>query len=143
MIMKRKVCKIDTPKEKLSNDFWQSYEYIIHHKTDPQRGGLGGGQSKEQNAHNRLKSLLQEHKRRQIQLTSEQIAFVKHLLKDIREYKTLPDYDLRTLGVEDSNDLINNIKYLREKFGDNYLQPIIDREQQMDNDVVIAVENIL
>ncbi len=132
-------CDKDTLKQAFSSHFWQNYDYIIHHKTTVQKTGLRGGQSKEQTATNRLKSLLKTERKR---LSSEEMVFVRLLLKDIRDYKTLSDYDLRKLGEEDSDTLIKNISYLYQKFGDNYLQPIIEREEKSERDIVIAIENI-
>ncbi len=133
-------CDKDTPKQAFSSHFWHHYDYIINHKTTVQKTGLRGGQSKEQTAINRLKSLLKTERKR---LSSEETAFVKLLLKDIRDYKTLSDYHLRTLGEEDSDTLMKNITHLRRTFGEHYLHSVIEREKQNERDIVIAVEEVV
>ncbi len=134
-------CDKDTPKESLSNDFWRHYESMLQHKTTIQKSGLRSSQSKESSAYNNLKSLLKQHKHKEISLTSEEITFIKLLIKDIREYKTLSDYDVRKLNEVDKDILIKNINNFRRVWGDNYLQPVIQRTEDIAHDVVVAIED--
>ena len=89
-----------------------------------------------------LKSLL---KSKREDLDQGLVSFIDILLKDIRKYKTLPKYTLRQLKLPDGKngmeELITNIKLLRRKLGDDYLDIILNRAQKIEDDVIIAVAN--
>lgn len=75
------------------------------------------------------------------------ISFIGTLLKDIRRYKTLPTNTLRKLilpengGEKSYEELIENIKLLRRKLGDDYLKIVLERTQGISDDIIIAIEN--
>lgn len=74
------------------------------------------------------------------------IMFINMLLKDLKEYKTLSTNVLRKLVLKDSNEnsyieLINNVKKLQIKIGDNYLKTVIDKTKNIDDEIIIAIEN--
>ena len=60
-------------------------------------------------------------------------------------YKTLPKYTLRQLKLSKKKDsyseLIDNIKQLHRRLGDDYLQVILKRAGKIEDDVIIAVGN--
>ena len=66
-----------------------------------------------------------------------------YALKDISKYKTLPTNTLRNLSLKnrDFRKLIENIKDLRRRLGDDYLNVILKRIGDIENDVIIAVGN--
>ena len=74
----------------------------------------------------------------------ELVSFIDTLLKDISKYKTLPTNALRKLSLrnKDYNKLIENIIDLRRRLGDGYLNVILNRIEDIENDVIIAVGNI-
>ena len=69
------------------------------------------------------------------------------MLKDIKRYKTLSKYTLRKLvlpdkaGKEPYNELIKNIEDLRRKIGSDYLEIILKRTSNINDNIIIAVEN--
>ena len=119
---------------------WNSYEEVKSYI--PRYSGSSTEIALETQSVNSLKSLL---KVKSTDLDQELIAFINTLLRDIKRYKTLPKFTLRQLklgkGEKGYTDLINNIKSLRRKLGDNYLDIILSRIDDLDNDVIIAIGN--
>ena len=124
----------------LNSVFWNSYEEIKtfkpRHKTGRTEVAL------ENKAKIALKSLL---KQKSDDLDQELVSFIDTLLIDINKYKTLPKYTLRQLKLSEKkdahNELIENIKQLRRRLGDDYLKIILKRAGKIENDVIIAVGN--
>ena len=73
------------------------------------------------------------------------MSFIDILLKDIKKYKTLPKYTLRQLKLSTKessfDELITNIKDLKRRIGDDYLNVILSRIEDIENDVIIAIGN--
>jgi len=136
-------CSYDENRLPLNKQFWKAYEKIKGYK--PQYKSGSSEIALEKKATNSLKSLLKQNKDELNQIT---ISFIDTLLKDIKKYKTLPKYTLRKLvlpdkaGKEAYNDLIQNIKNLRLKNGSDYLEIILKRTSNIDDDIIIAVENM-
>ena len=135
-------CPFEQERLPLSKRFWKTYEKIKTFKPKYKSGRKT--LSIEQRAINSLKSLL---KQKREQIDQKLISFIDTLLMDIKRYKTLPTYTLRKLVLpektnKDSYDvLIENIVDLKRKIGTDYLEVILKRTSNIDDDVIIAVEN--
>ncbi|MBS9768035.1 MAG: SWF/SNF helicase family protein, partial [Flavobacteriaceae bacterium] len=134
-------CEYDEKRLKLNSDFWKSYEEIKAYT--PKYNTGKSDIALENKAVSSLKTLLKQHKN---ELDEELIVFVNTLLKDIKKYKTLPKYTLRDLvlptGKNASKKLIENIKDLKRKLGADYLDLILSRVKNLEEDVIIAVGNL-
>ncbi|MCB0516020.1 MAG: helicase-related protein [Chitinophagales bacterium] len=133
-------CNPDEERQPLNSAFWNSYEEIKAFKPKYKSGR--SELALENQANIALKTLLKEKKD---DLDQELVSFIDTLLKDIKKYKTLPKYTLRQLklSTKDKNfdELITNIKDLRRRLGDDYLNVILNRIDDIENDVIIAVGN--
>ena len=133
-------CGTDEERQQLNSTFWNSYEEIKSYKPKYKSGR--SELALENQANIALKTLLKE---KRDDLDQELVSFIDTLLKDIKKYKTLPKYTLRQLKLstkENSFDeLITNIKDLRRRLGDDYLNVILSRIDNIENDVIIAVGN--
>ena len=135
-------CDFEEKRLRLSKQFWASYEKIKEYK--PHYKSSVAEMSTEKKAINSLKSLL---KQKRHELNQTLISFIDTLLKDIKRYKTLPKYTLKRLVLSEKrnskpfDELIINIENLRRKLGNNYLEIILKRLENIDDDIIIAVEN--
>ena len=135
-------CSYEEKRLDLSKQFWKAYEKVKEYK--PQYKSGSSEIALEKKATNSLKSLLKQKKDK---LNQTLISFIDTLLKDIKRYKTLPKYTLRKLvlpeksSYEPYDKLINNIENLRRKIGRDYLEIILKRISNIDDDIIIAVEN--
>jgi superfamily II DNA or RNA helicase len=139
-LLKYVQCGFEEERLPLTSDFWKSYTEIKEFA--PKEGTSTTDASLETQANIALKSLL---KSKREDLDQGLVSFIDILLKDIRKYKTLPKYTLRQLKLPDGKngmeELITNIKLLRRKLGDDYLDIILNRVQKIEDDVIIAVAN--
>ena len=135
-------CPFDERRLPLSKQFWKSYEKIKEYK--PQYKSGSSELATEKKASNSLKSLL---KQKRDELNQTHISFIDTLLKDIKRYKTLSTNTLRKLVLPDKTsnepyeELIQNIENLRRRIGRDYLEIILKRATNIEDDIIIAVEN--
>ncbi len=134
-------CSYDEKRLDLSKQFWKDYEKIKKYK--PQYKSGSSDIALEKKTFISLKKLLNQKKD---ELNQTLISFIDTLLKDIKRYKTLPKYTLRKLVLSEKsktsyNDLIKNIENLRRKIGSDYLEIILKRTSNIDDEIIIAVEN--
>ena len=133
-------CGFDEERLPLNGAFWNSYEEIKAFKPKYKSGR--SELALENQANIALKTLLKE---KRDDLDQELVSFIDTLLKDIKKYKTLPKYTLRQLKLSTKDksfdELITNIKDLRRRLGDDYLNVILNRIDDIENDVIIAVGN--
>ncbi|MBD3637005.1 MAG: DEAD/DEAH box helicase family protein [Crocinitomicaceae bacterium] len=133
-------CTPDEKRQSLTSDFWNSYEEIKSFK--PRHKSARSELALENQANIALKTLLKE---KRDDLDQELVSFIDTLLKDIKRYKTLPKYTLRQLKLTTNDksydELISSIKELRRRIGDDYLEVILSRIDNIENDVIIAVGN--
>lgn len=135
-------CSFEEKRLPLSKQFWKTYEKVKTFK--PQYKSGSKTLSIEQKAINSLKSLLKQKKE---QIDQKLISFIDTLLLDIKRYKTLPTYTLRKLVLPEKTNkepydvLIKNIVDLKRKIGIDYLDIILKRTSNIDDDIIIAVEN--
>jgi len=127
------ICTQETPTLSLSNTFWPNYQKIkeikVGSKIPP------GAASLEFRALNKVKSLIDNPKPDMEQYN----LFLQDLREDILEYKTLSDYMLRQIINIKSGEQIAQIQ---KSLGLNYLVRIKQKLGQMNNEVIIAIENI-
>ncbi len=134
-----------SPNEKsveLSKEFWEIYDEVKKYK------GLIKGRisenSLEMKAQNNLVAILDIKGNKEL---NKLRPFLRILLEDIRDYGTLSDYTLRRLAKLDfSNDnkikeSIEEIKQLRDELGDDYLEKSIKAMQNLNKEVIVAIEN--
>jgi len=140
-------CEFDTPNTPLSDNFWIGYDTIRNYKPKI-RSSSNIGKSLESKAKENLKVL--------IKLTNpneeELVNFIKMLIDDIVNYKTLSDKTISRIG---RNEISNHssekqVKLFREVIlgikqylGKDYLNRILKRVEHQKNEVVIAIENTL
>jgi len=138
-------CSYDTPRLPLSNRFWADYEeikrYRKHTPTPPSEASL---QAK---AENNLRSVLEKHEAALGELSS----FVKVLLRDLKEYQTLPKYTLRRLSAHEMKpdaskrtieEFIKILVSLKRSLGGDYLDRIEEKARAIKSEIIIAIENI-
>ena len=133
-------CAPDDKRQSLTKTFWKSYEEIKDYK--PKYKTTKSEIAIENKAVIALKTLLNE---KRDDLDQELISFIDTLLQDIKKYKTLSKFTLRKLTLNNRSDkydeLITNIVELKRKLGLDYLNVILSRSSNIDNDVIIAVSN--
>ncbi|MFH2102157.1 MAG: helicase-related protein [Chloroflexota bacterium] len=136
-------CSENEPRLNLSNQFWPSYEAIKSYREVMRLPK--GENSLETKAINNLQSALQHFKDE----LEEYLPFIRTLIADLREYKTLPKSTLRRLASVDLNPDRPNIlqgfkeeiRFIRNHMGDDYLEIIQYRLGSLKSEVIIAVEN--
>ncbi len=133
-------CSYDEKRLPLDSAFWSSYEEIKKFK--PNYHISRADSSLEMQANIALKTLL---KNKEDSLDQGTVSFINTLLVDIRKYKTLPKYTLRQLKLSKKknamDELMTNVKQLRRKLGDDYLDVILKRISNIENEVIISVSN--
>lgn len=138
-------CQPDTQRKPLSIRFWPAYEEIktyreqlLMHRSE---------QSLHARAENNLRSALANHAAE----LSEYMPFIRTLLRDLKEYQTLPKYTLRRLTIVEMNGRVSNrdlarfraeLNTIRRFLGDDYLDRIEQRVKDFRSEIIIAVENI-
>ncbi len=144
-LLKYVICDFETPHKPLSPKFWPSYNEIKETKTASKK--FSSPKSLEAKAYENLKCALQVLDFR----NDELMNFIKVLISDIEKYKTLSE---RTLGRIARNSLsresdetekrtfTNEIIWIKNSLGADYLDRILKRIEHQKNEVVIAIENI-
>ena len=81
---------------------------------------------------------------------STSIAFIETLIKDIKKYHTLSKRTLGRIGRKQiskaasesvKKDFFDEIKWIRNHLGEDYLDLILKRVEKQELEVIIAVEN--
>jgi superfamily II DNA or RNA helicase len=137
-------CEFEENKIPLSKDFWNNYSTIKTFKPNYKTGR--SDIALESKALENLKVYLKV-----LSGNEENLAnFVKMLIKDLQKYHTLSVRTLGRLGRKTidnkSNEkeikaLTNEINWVRNQFGDDYLDRVLKRVDNQKNEVIIAVEN--
>jgi hypothetical protein len=135
----------NTPYLHLSPKFWAAYSEVKDYKPSSKKGFKP--KSLEAKSHENLKCALKVLNNNDDKL----MEFIKELIRDIEKYKTLSD---RTLGRLARNPLalhsteaqkktfVEEVQWIRNSLGDDYLARILKRIEHQKDEVVIAVENI-
>lgn len=137
-------CRLEEPLLSLSPHFWSAYEAVKLYR-DPVRA-TGNENSLEVKAFNNLNYALEKYK----QELDSYIPFMRMLIKDLREYRTIPKFTLRRLVSVDLqenrpgilHDFIRELEEIRCYLGEDYLDIIQQRSVSMKTEIIIAVENI-
>ena len=138
-------CEIDEQKLKPSQHFWNNYEKIKNHT--PRFKVTANEASMETKAHLSLRAALKNHGA----VLQEQAPFIRTLLLDIKEYKTLPKYTLRRLAqysLEPTaskaaiSNFIKDLAQLRLYLGEDYLDQVKARATKHKQEMIVAVETV-
>lgn len=138
-------CDYKTPFIEISDRFWDAYDKIRNNKSTEDKKNIKAN-SLESKTISNLKCTLKI-----ISANDEELfEFIKVLLDDIKNYKTLSERRIGILGrVEITNktskeqlkDYIDTLKKLRNYLGADYLEKIKKRVDKQKNEIVIAIEN--
>jgi len=138
-------CAPETPRLALSPRFWPAYEAIKRHREHTPMPT--SEQSLLIKAENNLRSALAHHSAE----LDEYVPFIRTLLRDLKEFQTLPKYTLRRLArvnmvartsKEDLARFKRELAALHRALGDDYLERIEKRVRDFRPEIIIAVENI-
>jgi hypothetical protein len=134
-------CPYKTTRESFSQTFWDHYSHLKEYKPNPK--GNVRPLSLQSSANNSLQSIL---KLTDIDLDQDTIAFIHTLITDIKQFKTLPYNTLRELTLNEKSknkykELKQNILTLKKRLGNNYLDKVIQRQADLPNEVIVAIEN--
>ncbi len=138
------VCSPKTPRLALSPRFWPAYETVKKHREHvPMPDSETSLQRK---AEFNLRSALQH----QAAALQEDLPFIRTLLRDLKEFQTLPKYTLRRLtAVEMTPQAIpqevqrfrRELDTLRRALGEDYLERLEARLRGFRSEIIIAIEN--
>ncbi len=131
-------CTLDEPRLNLSPYFWKSYEAIKSHRdvvfTPKNEASL------ETKSFNTLQNALHNFKDE----LEEFIPFIRTMIEDLRDYKTLPKSTLRRFANVNpgSANFKKEIQTVKINLGADYLEVIKKRLGTLKSEVIIAIENI-
>jgi len=137
-------CKYETSRLELSPNFWPAYEAVKTHKPKLKLG------KSEQTLENRANKNLKLGIKLLGPNESDLSEFMKTLVKDIRYYHTLSKHSLGRLGrvevtrqpdAEKNKSFFKEVRWLRHRLGDDYLQKILKRVEGQKTEVIIGIEN--
>lgn len=136
-------CEFSEPKLPASENFWSCYEKIkSHQETFALRNVDTSIEIKAlNNLHSALKYFHAE--------LDEYVPFIRTLIKDIKEYRTLSKYSLRRIAsvdlIPDKNTDVKRfckeIDYLCNYLGESYLEEVEIKLGSTKSEVIIAYEN--
>ncbi|RMH93451.1 MAG: helicase [Calditrichaeota bacterium] len=138
-------CPAETPRISLSPRFWPAYEEIKRYREHTPMPH--SEQSVIVKAENNLRSAREKH----AAALDAYLPFIQTLLRDIKEFQTLPKYTLRRLAAVEmdakaSPERLERFKSvldeLRRTLGDDYLERIEQRVKSFRSEIIIAIENI-
>ena len=138
-------CQPETAREPLSPRFWPAYESIKAYRE--QTVMPLSEQSLLVKAESNLRSAQVKHAAD----LADYLPFIQTLLRDIKEYQTLPKYTLRRLTIVEMNGKVSpkglarfraELETLRRSLGEDYLDRIEQRVKDFRSEIIIAVENI-
>jgi superfamily II DNA or RNA helicase/HKD family nuclease len=133
-------CKPDTSSLPLSESFWDNYEAIRSHKQARQVA------TSETSIEVKARNLLKFLSNGQMPELQNILPFLRMLLEDLLEYKTLPEHTLRRIaGWEKKRnkpkELVKEIDSLKAILGDNYLYKTKETLRKYEREIIIAIEN--
>lgn len=137
-------CEFEEPRLNLSDSFWPAYEEVKNYK--PKRKLNNSELSLENKALKNLKLGLKLCDPKEHELTE----FMKVLVTDIKKYRTLSSRTLGRIGRKElttgssakaKKAFFDEIRWIMNYFGPNYLDNLLETVQGQKNEVIIAVEN--
>lgn len=138
-------CCPDTPRQPLSKGFWPAYETIKKYREETPMPL--SERSLYIRAENNLRSALEMHAAD----LDDHLSFIRTLLRDLKDYQTLPKYTLRRLTIVEMDGNVTQqglarfraeLEALRRYLGDDYLERIEQRVKEFKSEIIIAFENI-
>jgi len=132
-------CTFDEPRLNLSPHFWNSYEAIKAYREVafiPKSEA-----SLETKAFANLQIALHQFKNE----LAEFVPFIRTLIEDLRDYKTLPKSTLRRFAniKPDSANFKKELQAVKIHLGEDYLEIVKKRLGSLKTEVIIAIENQL
>jgi len=97
-------------------------------------------------AENNLRSALEKHAAD----LREYIPFIQTLLRDLKEFQTLPKYTLRRLTAVEMNGKVSakalerfkaELDFIRRSLGEDYLERIEKNAREFRSEIIISIEN--
>jgi len=136
-------CTLDEPRLDLSSYFWKSYEVIKEYRELQHLPKSEA--SVETKAHNNLQTALYNFKD-ELDLLS---PFIRTLIEDLRDYKTLAKSTLRRFAnikldaskPKTISDFKAELQAVKINLGEDYLEVIKKRLGTLKSEVIIAIEN--
>jgi SNF2 family DNA or RNA helicase len=138
-------CEANTPHLPLSERFWPAYEAVKQYREHtPMPASENSLLIK---AENNLRSALEKHAAD----LGDYVPFIQTLLRDLREFQTLPKYTLRRLTAIEMHGRVSQsgmerfkaeLEALRATLGEDYLERVEQRAKAFRSEIIIAVENI-
>ncbi|WKZ40017.1 MAG: helicase-related protein [Anaerolineales bacterium] len=136
-------CEVDEPRRNLSENFWASYEAIKEYRevqhVPKSEAAL------ENKALNNLSTALHNFKAE----LEDHISFIRVLIEDLRDYKTLAKSTLRRFAgskLEASkpktiSDFASELQVVKNNLGEDYLEVVKSKLGTLKSEVIIAIEN--
>lgn len=137
-------CTVETPRLVLSAQFWPAYEAIKRYREHTPMPLSENALAVK--AENNLRSALEKHAAD----LEEYVPFIQTLLRDMKEYQTLPKYTLRRVSAvemdsraskESIQRFIKQLDLLRQSLGEDYLERIEQKAKEFRSEIIIAIEN--
>ena len=137
-------CQPETPRLPLGAHFWSAYQAVKEHREAGHAPASDNAVAVK--ARNNLQSALKFHKAD----LAEYVPFMRTLLRDMRDFQTLPKYTLRRLTKISLDNKASAKKLaefkriladLRHNLGEDYLERIEQRLGAVETEIIIAVEN--
>jgi SNF2 family DNA or RNA helicase len=138
-------CHPETQRQPLSDRFWPAYETIKAYRE--QTPMPRSEQSLFVRAENNLRSAMINHAAE----LEEYLPFIQTLLRDLKEFQTLPKYTMRRLTMIEMDGKVSKkelerfcaqLEALRRYLGSDYLERIEQRTKDFRSEIIIAVENL-
>jgi len=138
-------CNLSENRLPLSNKFWYSYNYVKSYKPTRRTGrsDIALERKAEENLRVGLKIISAKE--------SNLAEFMKTMIKDVRKYHTLSKRTLGRLGrkelsrnssEEERLAFFNEVRWILNQLGHDYLDRILVRVKGQRQEVIIAVENV-
>ena len=136
-------CGYSEPRFEMSSLFWSNYEKMKNH-SEVLRSSASNT-SLETKAMSNLKTA-QRHFGSELE---EDLPFIRTLIRDLRDFRTLPKFTLRRFAELDIKlgktgevqRLKDELAFLRRHLGDDYLDAIERNLGSLKSEIVVAVEN--
>ncbi len=136
-------CGYSEPRLEMSSVFWSNYEKMKHFSEVIRSGA--SDTSLEAKALSNLQSA-QRHFGDDLE---EDLPFIRTLIRDLRDFRTLPKFTLRRfaeLNIKPGKNgevqkLKKELAFLRMHLGDDYLEEIERNLGSLKSEIVVAVEN--
>ncbi|MDP8323379.1 MAG: hypothetical protein RAO94_13625 [Candidatus Stygibacter australis] len=141
-------CEYNEKKMKISSRFWKDYNVLKDYKGEEENIRRSNSEvSIEQKAMNNLNTAI----RRFRDELEDIFEFLRVLKEDLLYWHTLPRYTIRRLakvdlipgcGENEIKEFKNEVNGIKGRIGGDYLEKIKQKFIDMEDEIVIAIENI-